>query len=169
MNARWDLDWHHRPSEEARLLNPAFCGELVVRAVRDYQRNRSAPFPLPVAFTILPLVLSPAMRGILPGRANTSFATWSAEHEAELADFATSVIRLRPVTREALLFMVQSNALAIGPTGLSIGSKPLRLSGELAAQTDETSEIRRAAALLGRWFANQGTPVHILQTMGVAP
>lgn len=167
MSAHWTLDWKSRPSEEARLLNPVFCGELLARTVTDYARIRSAGLPMPLAFLILPLVLPTPTRAILPGRADTTLATWVAEHEAALVDLPLQTLRLRPVTREALLFMGQNKALALGGDGLTVGVQPMRLAAKSMVTTDETDRMRRSAALLGRWFANQGGPAQILQAMGV--
>ena len=169
MTAHWTLDWNHRPSEEARLLNPVFCGELLARTMTDYRRTRSAGLPLPLAFIVLPLILPSPTRAILPGRANTTLATWVAEHEAALVDLPHQVLRLRPVTREALLFMIQNQAMNLGADGLESGARAMRLSAQLAVTTDETDQMRRSAALLGRWFASQGAAAQILQAMGVTP
>lgn len=169
MASRWSLSWRERPAEEAALLNPAFCGELIARATKDYERLRGGAFPLPLSFVVLPLVLHAPTLSALPGRANTTFATWSAENEALLADLPQRTLRLRPISREALLFLAQHRALTVGADGLRTGEKPLKLTAKLSATTPDVEDIRRAAALLGRWFANQGTPVQILQTMGVTP
>lgn len=169
MASRWSLAWRERPSEEAALLNPAFCGELIARTARDYERVRAAPLPLPLGFVVLPLVLHPPTLAALPGRANTTFATWSADNEAVLAELPERTLRLRPISREALLFLTQHGAMAIGPDGLRSGVRPMRLSATPVATTSEVDDIRRAAAMVGRWFANQGAPVQILQTMGVTP
>jgi hypothetical protein len=32
---RWSLAWAERPAEEARIFNPAFCGELIGRTVGE--------------------------------------------------------------------------------------------------------------------------------------
>jgi hypothetical protein len=53
----WDLSWSDRPTEEARNLNPAFCGELISRAVSEYFRIRRQPFALALSFVVLPLAL----------------------------------------------------------------------------------------------------------------
>jgi hypothetical protein len=85
------------------------------------------------------------------------------------AQLPDRVLRLVPVTREALLFLVQHNALRIEDGGLVPGLKPIRLSEKLSQTTEDVAEARGAAALLGRWFANQGTPSSILQGLGVSP
>lgn len=169
MASRWSLTWRDRPTEEAALLNPAFCGELIARATKDYERIRATAFPLPLGFVVLPLVLHPPTLAALPGRANTTFATWSADNEALLAELPERTMRLRPISREALLFLAQHQALMIDAEGLRTGPKPMRLAAKVVATTPDVDDIRRAAGLLGRWFANQGAPVQILQTLGVTP
>lgn len=169
MAARWYLTWRDRPTEEAALLNPAFCGELIARATKEYERIRAAAFPLPLGFVVLPLVLHPPTLAVLPGRANTTFATWSADNEALLVELPERTLRLRPISREALLFLTQHRALTVDAEGLRTGEKPMKLTAKAAATTPDTDDIRRAAGLLGRWFAYQGAPVQILQTMGVTP
>jgi hypothetical protein len=169
MASRWSLSWRDRPPEEAALLNPAFCGELIARATTEYERIRAAAFPLPLGFVVLPLVLHPPTLSALPGRANTTFATWSAENEALLAELPERTLRLRPVTREALLFLTQHRAIKVDAEGLKTGQKPMKLTARTSQSTAEVDDMRRSAGLIGRWFANQGAPVQILQTMGVTP
>ena len=41
---KWDLAWSVRPPEEARNFNPAFCGELIFRAVAEALRAQSTTF-----------------------------------------------------------------------------------------------------------------------------
>jgi hypothetical protein len=163
----WTLAWLERPPEEAAYFNPAFCGELLARAVQEYYRLRAAPLPLPLAFVVLPLALPQETRQALPRKANTTFVSWSAEHETILGGVPDRVLRLRPVTREGLLFLFQLAAATVGADGVSPGEKPMRLSTKPAVSTKDVDEARRAAGLLGRWFAYQPAPAAILQAMGV--
>ena len=165
--ARWELKWSERPREEAVHFNPAYCGELLARTIHEYCGFGRSPFPLPLAFVVLPLTLHPATRRVLPGRADTTLASWSAAHHAILSEMPDRVMRLRPVTREALLFLAQIRAIAVHGDGISPGSSPLKLSARLAVSTPEVDETRRAAGLLGRWFAHQATTATVLQMMGV--
>lgn len=167
--SRWSLRWAERPPEEARIFNPAFCGELIGRTVCEYHRTRHAALNIATAFLVLPLTLHQPTRDALPGRANTAFAGWIAEHGALLADLPDRARRLRAVSREALLFAIRHQLLAIEGGGLVPGAKPVRMSARLTVTTDESSAARSAAGLLGRWFAGQGTQGSILQGMGVAP
>jgi hypothetical protein len=169
MATAWQIDWEHRPPEEAALYNPAFCGELLARSVKAYCSSIDRCFPLPLAFVILPLALPPGTRRALPGKSNTTFETWAAQHEVLLSEIPSTVLALRPVTREALLFLTQHKALAISPRGLALGETPLRLSSKRASTSTEVEEMQRTARLLGRWFANQANPNSILLAMGVQP
>lgn len=165
--SHWTQAWRERPPEEAAHFNPAFCGELLARTVYEYQRLRGAPLPLPLAFVVLPLTLHLATRRALPRKANKTFASWSAENEAILVGVPNRVLRLRPVTREGLLFLSQLGAIIVGADGISRGKKPLRLSVKPSFATMDVDEARRSAGLLGRWFALQPAPAGILQAMGV--
>ena len=166
---RWSLPWGERPAEEARIFNPAFCGELIGRTVCEYHRARQPALSVVTAFLVLPLTLHRPTREALPRRANTAFVGWVAENAALLAELPERAKLLRPVSREALLFAVRHQLLALEGGGLLRGAKPVRLSARLAVSTDEVNAARSAAGLLGRWFARQGAQTSILQGMGVAP
>lgn len=167
--ATMELEWAARPREEAALFNPAFCGEMLGHAVQSHLKASGRPLALPLAFLILPLVLHPSSRAALPVKADTTFRTWAVNNDAILTPLPDRVLRLRPVTREALTFLIQHEALALGSAGLLLGPSPLVLSRNIEPVTAETGEIRRASRFLGRWFAAQGGAGAILQTLGLKP
>jgi hypothetical protein len=167
--SRWTLSWAERPSEEASIFNPAFCSELIDRTVYEYFRNREASLSIVTVFLVLPLTLHKPTRDALPKRANTAFAGWIAENNPSLAQLPDRVNRLRPITREALIFGMRHQLLAVHDGGLVPGVKPVRLNSKTALTTDDVDEARAAAGLLGRWFASQGMQASILQGMGVRP
>lgn len=169
MAARWSLPWSLRPSEEAALFNPAFCGELIARCVRNYEQIRGDAMALPLAFLVAPLVLHMPTRAALPGRANMTLGSWTAENEAIASGLADRTLQLRPISREALLFLTQHQALAISANGVATGAKPVKMTATPKATTDEVDDMRRAAGMVGRWFANAGAATQVLQTMGVQP
>ena len=166
---RWSLPWAQRPVEEARVFNPAFCGELIGRTVGEYHRTRQAALSMVTAFLVLPLVLHRPTREALPRRADTAYGGWVARHSALLAELPGRTRRLRPISRESLLFAVRHQLLLFEGGGLLPGAKPVRLPTRLAVSTDDVNAARSAAGLLGRWFAGQGTQASILRGMGVAP
>jgi hypothetical protein len=167
--ARWALAWSERPAEEAALFNPAFCGELIARCMSEYQAARAAPLPLALAFVVLPLTLHAQTRDLLPGRSDATLVTWTAERGPLIADLPDRVLALRPITREALLFLTQYSAVAVTAAGLSRGSHPLKLSAKRHTSTPDAESARRAAGLIGRWFAHQGGAAAVLQALGVRP
>jgi hypothetical protein len=164
---RFELAWRDRPQEEAAHFNPAFCGELLVRTIDQFRKQAGGTLPLVYAFLVLPLVLHPGARKALPGRANTAFASWAGENAAMLSTLPERTLRLRPVTREALLFLAQVGAIIVGPDGLKVGKRPIKLNAKLSVTTNEVDQIRLSAGLLGRWLGNQSDSVAVLQTMGV--
>ena len=166
---RWKVPWAQRPVEEARIFNPAFCGELIGRTVCEYHRPRQAGLGVAIAFVVLPLTLHRPTRDALPRLASKTFVGWVAEHEALLAELPGRCRYLRPVSREALMFAVRHQLLTIDGDGLVPGKEPVRLRHQLVASTDEADAIRRAAGLLGRWFSRQNSQTSILQGMGVTP
>ena len=165
----WDLAWCERPVEEARNFNPAFCCELIARTVSEYCKKRETALNFAMAFLILPLVVHRPTREALPGRANAALASWVTENNPLIAELPRRIARLRPITREALLFAVSHKVLSIQGGGLFPGKFPIRLNARPVATTDDVNEARAAAALLGRWFASQGTQTSIMQGMGVMP
>jgi len=168
-DSRWSIPWAERAPEEARIFNPAFCGELIGHTVHEYHRTREEALGMVTTYLVLPLILHGPTREALPLRADKVFAGWVAENSALLAELPGRVRRLRPVSREALLFALRHRRLALEGGGLLPGSGPVRRGARLAASTDEVNAATKAAGLLGRWFAGQSTETAVLQGMGVTP
>jgi hypothetical protein len=133
------------------------------------QRATDLPFSLALTFLVLPIILHKPTRDQLPKKANATFVGWAAEHGGLLAGLPDRATRLLPVSREALLFLLQNEVMRIQQGGVVVGENPIRLSTRPPAVTGETDEARRSAGLLGRWFANQGQATSIMQVLGVAP
>lgn len=166
---RWELSWKQRPVEEAIAFNPAFCGELIYRTVREYEKIAHKSLGLPLAFLVLPLVLHKQTRDALPQKANTAFGAWAAGHAPSLAALPDRSLRLAPFTREGLLLMMQQELLVAKDRGIAPGSKRIKTSAIADRSTADTDEARRAAEMLGRWFARQGQAGLIMQALGVKP
>lgn len=162
-----EISWSARPPEEAAYFNPAFCGELISRSIRDFMETRGKPLPLALAFLILPLVMHPGTRRALLSKANTTFESWCANNQEILVGVPDRVLSLRPVTREALLFLAQLEAITVTKDGLLLGPKTIKMPAKPKNTTTEVDETRRRAALVGRWFASQPAVAPVLQAMGV--
>lgn len=169
LRRRWDLAWRDRAREEAANLNPAFCGELLARTVAEYKRLRELPFPFALAFLVLPIALHRRTRDLLPGNASTAFVGWAAENKAHIAELPGRVLRLMPISREAILFSVQHDLLQFEEGGIAPGKHKIGARARVQPSTDDADDARRSAALLGRWFAAQGSTSSIMHGFGVTP
>lgn len=168
-SSHWNLGWSERPTEEANNFNPAFCGELLCRSVGEYYKKAGQPMSIALAFVVLPLALHRGSRDQLPKMASTAFAGWIATHDNVIAELPLRLERLRPVVREAMIFSIRQNRLAVQGGGLVPGSSKLSSTTKAAISTDDTGQARSAAALLGRWFGAQGDAPSVLQGFGVLP
>jgi Family of unknown function (DUF6521) len=116
--------WSNRAVEEANLFNPAFCATLLAKTVEEYGKKTQSPFPFVLSFLVLPIVLHQATRGALPSSTITSLLPWVQDNREHLINFALRVTRLSSITREAILFGVSHQTLALDGNGdLLVGSK----------------------------------------------
>ena len=166
---RWRHPWSGRPVEEARLFNPAFCGELIGRTVVEFHDLNQESFGVSAAFLVLPLVLHRQTRESLPKNVSKAFANWTIEHSALLAELPGRTRHLSSVTRESLMFAVHHELLAFRAGKLLPGTQPVPIRTRKVVNTDDAQAIRNAAGLLGRWFARQRAESVILRGMGIAP
>jgi hypothetical protein len=161
------VEWKARPREEAALFNPASWR--TYRSRRDRSRKVGGYLHFSLAFLILLLVLPPVTRAKLPGRSDTAFRSWAVDNDVISPELPERTVNLKGMTREALLFMIQHDALALSGGAVTVGEAPMVFSRRPQYTTSEVDEMRRAARFLGRWFANQSGAKHILQTLGLRP
>jgi hypothetical protein len=103
--------WVDRPTEVANLLNPAFCGRLLIECAEQYRR----PLPFEFAMLVLPIVLHRDTRTKLPRSVATSMLTWVERNPEVRVGFAERVRDLAPFTREALRFCLAHARLRFRP------------------------------------------------------
>jgi Family of unknown function (DUF6521) len=163
--------WSTRVIEEANLFNPAFCATLLAKAADEFVKKAHRPLPFALSFLVLPVVLHQATRSALPGSTVTSLLPWIQENRAQLIGFATRVQHLRGITREALMFGLQHETLALSDEGdVMVGSRRQSATEKRTGLfTDEAHECVDRAGFVGRWFAVAGTTATIYAAWGVAP
>lgn len=163
--------WSERAVEEANLFNPAFCAVLLAKATEESTKKTQQPFPFALAFLVLPVVLHRATRAALPGSTVSSLLSWIQDHREQLVNFGGRVQALRGMTREAILFGIQHETLAItGSGGIAVGTrKQSPTEKRTGLFTDEARECVERAGFLGRWFAAAGVPSTIYSAWGIAP
>jgi hypothetical protein len=159
--------WENRPIEEANLLNPAFCGELLRRAVRQYYLVSQSRFPYPLVFLVLPIVLHRLTREAISPNTQ-QLHVWLQNNQNLRVGFADRARSLIPITKEALNFLLQLEVVEINDSAaLKLKQNPSPINN---GQWDE--EIRdcfRKAETVGRWFARAGSVSNIYTMWGVKP
>jgi hypothetical protein len=165
--------WAERPTEVANLLNPAFVGVLLRKAVDGYTAEAEMGLPFELAFLVVPLCLHPATVSRLPARAaSTPLHTWLQREENRdvLVSFGDRVSALVPFTREAIVFAGQRGVITFDDTGrLQAGDGPLRGISTYPNTSDDIKQAVRRAEFVGRWFALAGTTTTIFSLLGVRP
>ncbi len=163
--------WTERVIEEAYLFNPAFGATLIAETVDDYREKAKRSLPFAVAFLVLPIVLHESTRKALPKSTLTALLPWAQDHRESLVGFAERVRQLKEVTRESILFGLQTEILAVEDDGsLVVGSKRKGVTIKRTPLfTDEVNECVERSGFLGRWFAASGPAANIFSTWGVTP
>lgn len=163
--------WPSRVVEEANLFNPAFCTTLIAKTVDEHRKKVDRPLPFSLCFIVLPIILHQGTRSALPGTIMTSMLSWVQDHRNQLVGFAQRVERIRPITRETLLFGLQHQVLSLNGNGdVELGSKH-RSATEKRTElfTDEARDCVDRAGFVGRWFATAGTTATIYAAWSVTP
>ena len=165
------IPWGQRTLEERRLLNPAFCAQLVWRAARGYASTGSAALSLEETFLVLPVVLHGEIRKSLPRDTRTSLAVWLETEPLARRWITAGARRLVPFTKEALLFGGVHGFIDLaGAQVRAIESKWTRLETRTTNQSsDEVKECAKRAEFVGKWLAQTGSAPTVLALMGVRP
>lgn len=164
--------WQERPSEEQRLLNPAFCSVLLWHAALGYsmESHDHTAMPFEESFLVMPMVLHRETRDALPRNALTSLAVWINTYPLARVTIANRGQLLVPFTKEALYFGGVHGLLQF-PNGELRGNPDWR--GKIRrALTDSSDEVRlcnKRAEFIGKWFAKTGGPETVLAFLGVRP
>jgi hypothetical protein len=162
-------DWEERPQELACLLNPAFLGVILWRAVGGYESVVSDGMPFEFSPLVFPLVLHPATREMLPD-IRTTFPTWLQSHRELVVQLPLRIRELVPFTRESLLFTLQRNVLAIDVDGrIRRGATQLKGRTRYPSLSHDIAECWRRGEFVGRWLAEAGPSVTVYGLLGIRP
>lgn len=156
--------WATRSHEERALLNPAYCGQLLLAAAAEYG---DAGFPFPLSFFVLPLVLHKKTREALPSTIRTSILIWLQRNPDVKVGFEERVTKTSPVTREAVAFLMRHQKLEVLTGGTLRVRDPLR--AEKDPGSEEIKESLLKARFVGRWLQRAGTPATVFALFGIRP
>ena len=159
--------WNNRSDIEAALFNPAFCGELILHAVKAYNKNSDhEKFPYALSYLILPFLLNAYLYEALPATKRTKWITWLYDHMYLTPTIADKTKGLKEYTNEALLLYLQLNILDLnGQAELDLGSG--KMLKKLNFQRDGVDKLIKRAEFLGSWLSEAGDVVTIYSLIGI--
>ena len=164
--------WSERPSEEQRLLNPAFCSVLLWHAALGYVMESRGHLAMPFeeSFLVMPMVLHRETRNSLPRNAVTSLAAWINTYPLARATIADRGKLLVHFTKEALYFGGVHGLLRFPHGGLQANSDWRgKIRRILNDSSDEVRLCNKRSEFVGKWFARTGGPETVLTFLGVRP
>lgn len=160
--------WGDRPVEVGHLLNPAFCGEIIRRSIREYQKHSEEKFEFPLIYLILPITLHRGTRAHINPRSRSKMHVWLQENQEVRIGFSERAKQLTPITNESIQFLLHQNALEIGSYG-DVIVPPYRRKRIDGYNSDEIADIFKKAEKVGKWFSSAGTTATIYTMWGVKP
>ena len=156
-----------RPIEVANLLNPAFCGEILLRAVTQYRTTSGRAFPYALAFLVLPIVLHKRTRESILLGTRQQLHAWLQEHQDVRVGFAERAKEMVPFANETVMFLLQLNRLSVNDRGELLANRRSRV-GQVQTTT-EIEDCYNKASIIGRWFARSGAVENVFAMWGVKP
>jgi len=161
--------WDDRSQIVANLLNPAFLGVILRRAVTGFETVKPEGMPFALTPLVSPLVLHPSTRATLP-TIRTPFAAWLQEHRQLLVDLPQRTRELVPYTKESLMFALQRNALTIDDRSrFRNGSAKMTGKTNYPKLSDDIGDCWKRSEFVGRWLAHAGPVETIYGLLGFAP
>ena len=160
------IPWEKRPMEIQTLLNPAFCGELLLECIRVYNsRNGGMPFNL--TFLILPIILHGDTRKTIP-YVPKYLHIWIQNHSEILIDFPQRVRNMIPITLESISFILQTNSLLCDSSGTLYFNEKAKLK-KIKHENSEVQDCVNKCNKLGKLLAKGGATANIFTMWGIQP
>lgn len=160
-----------RTFEERNLFNPAFVSALIRLFVSDSGKEYPVGIPMPLVVVALTASLHEKTRRYLPKTTITALYQWTQDNEDLLIGFPQRAKNITPIIREALIFGITQECLALGSGHQIVLGKERISFGKsfLEDATNEVKDIIDKTAFMARWFAKSGSEASILSAWGVMP
>lgn len=164
-----DKQWHDRPFDVSNLLNPAFGGMILRKAVDGYYKVADQGMPFELTVLPLSLVLHQDTRERLP-TISTTMQGWLQDNRDLMIGFAKRTRELVPFMRESLIFSTVRRTLELDSTGAIVpGTVKLRGVTTYPKKSDEIAQIFSKSEFLGRWLAVAGSSTTVYAMLGIKP
>ena len=163
--------WKDRPIEEANLFNPAFLCALIHEFLKDYAKAQTGGAPLTAVVIGMATTLHRASRERLPNRTVTPLYAWLQDNEDLLIGFASRAKNIVPYVKEAILFGMATETLALGNGhSLVLGTQKATFpKSYIDTTTAEVKSIIDRAKFMGRWLSNSGSEISVAAAWGIKP
>lgn len=161
-------DWNDRTTEEANLLNPAFCSHILAAAVLGYLEESDQDMPYFLSLLVMPLILYKPTRSALPRDTRSYFINWIQDNQIAKTYIHQHILSLRNHTQESFLFGIQYSLISLSNEGqLSTSISKSKLNSIIKHLAGEAKECIKKAFFLGKWFAKTGEPHFIYTLLGI--
>lgn len=158
------LNWNQRTPETAALLNPAFCGEVLLAFSQEYAQEDARGVPFPLAFLVLPLALNERVcRAMHPKPPRYLHSFFKKQPDARIG-FAERVRAYNSFSRETIQFLGQRRLIEFAGGRI----KPCGPSSSKNDRPDLAIHFKAARAL-ARWFAAHDDVASIYLLWGITP
>ena len=156
--------WSERSKEIAYLLNPAFCGEILYKAIEGYQSIYPI-MPFPLIFLILPLMLYDKTFETFSMKI-THLSRWVQSKPEILYGLEYRIKDYKQLTQEAILFLINQNAIALYNGGFAVISQGKK---KISKSEKYLYHFSDKAYKFGIFLAKAGSPENVYMILGVMP
>jgi hypothetical protein len=159
--------WDQRPFEIRNLFNPAFCGQILFRALYAYEEEDARGMPFSLSLLVLPLCLHKDSREVIASSPRSYLLKTTEKHQQVMVGFADRVTQMLPYAFEGFGLLMERGCITIADNG-RIQSVPKTVRKAVDG-TDETVSCQKVARIVGREFARIADRATIYTTFGIRP
>lgn len=159
--------WDQRPFEIRNLLNPAFCGLVLFRALQGYEAEDARGMPFSLSLLVLPLSLHKDSREIIATNSRSYLLKTTENNPQVMVGFADRATNMLPYAFEGFGLLMERGCIAISDDGrIRTVSNTVR---KTVKGTDETVSCQKVARIVGREFARIADRVTVYTSFGIRP
>lgn len=159
--------WDQRPFEIRNLLNPAFCGLVLFRALQSYEAEDARGMPFSLSLLVLPLCLHKDSREVIASNSRSYLLKTTEKNPQVMVGFADRATHMLPYAFEGFGLLMERGCIAISDDGrIQTVTNKVR---KTIKGTDETVSCQKVARILGREFARIADRVTVYTSFGIRP
>lgn len=159
--------WDQRPFEIRNLLNPAFCGLVLFRALQGYEAEDTRGMPFSLSLLLLPLCLHKDSREVIATNSRSYLLKTTERNPQVMVGFADRAAHMLPYAFEGFGLLMERGCIVISDDG-RIQTVPNTVRKTIKG-TDETVSCQKVARILGREFARIADRVTVYTSFGIRP